>query len=135
MTNRTHQSRNPATFSIKNKIHVNLSHCMLQGQFFSGNNYRIYLLGNPIIWWGNLMFLAFFLLTYFYMAVRHQRGKLDARGAVHSRMLTSAAWLFVGWLLHYVPFWAMGRVLYFHHYFPAHLFSSMLTGRLRTSTL
>lgn len=99
-----------------------------KGQFFSGNNYRIYLLGNPIIWWGNLVFLAFFLLTYFYMAVRHQRGKLDARGALHSRMLTSAAWLFVGWLLHYVPFWAMGRVLYFHHYFPAHLFSSMLTG-------
>lgn len=25
----------------------------------------------------------------------------------------------------------MGRVLYFHHYFPAMLFSSMLTGRCR----
>ncbi|KAI5740934.1 hypothetical protein M8J76_008607 [Diaphorina citri] len=125
------------------------------GQFFSGNNYRIYLLGNPIIWWGNLVFLALFILTYFYMAVKRQRGafdpvmpirgNFDPRGTLDSRgnfvprgtsdsrfdgdrMLTSAAWLFVGWLLHYVPFWAMGRVLYFHHYFPAHLFSSMLTG-------
>jgi len=36
----------------------------------------------------------------------------------------------VGWLFHYVPFWFMGRILYFHHYFPAHLFSVMLTGNL-----
>ena len=33
-----------------------------------------------------------------------------------------------GWSLHYNPFWAMGRVLYFHHYFPALLYSSMLTA-------
>lgn len=36
--------------------------------------------------------------------------------------------LFLGWLLHYVPFYTMGRVLYYHHYFPAMLFNSMLTG-------
>lgn len=43
--------------------------------------------------------------------------------------LVAAAWLFIAWLLHYVPFWTMGRVLYFHHYFPALIFSSMLTGK------
>lgn len=36
--------------------------------------------------------------------------------------------LLLGWLLHYAPFFTMGRVLYYHHYFPAMLFSSMLTG-------
>ncbi|KPJ10066.1 Protein O-mannosyl-transferase 2 [Papilio machaon] len=46
------------------------------------------------------------------------------------RLLNAAGWSFVGWALHYVPFWAMGRVLYFHHYFPALVFSSMLTGIL-----
>lgn len=30
--------------------------------------------------------------------------------------------------MHYAPFWVMGRVLYFHHYFPALLFSCMLSG-------
>lgn len=45
-----------------------------------------------------------------------------------NRMTLSCAWLFVGWALHYLPFWAMGRVLYFHHYFPALLYSSMITG-------
>lgn len=36
--------------------------------------------------------------------------------------------LLLGWLLHYAPFYTMGRVLYYHHYFPAMLFNSMLTG-------
>lgn len=44
------------------------------------------------------------------------------------KSLSGGAWLFIGWLLHYLPFWAMGRVLYFHHYFPALIFNSMLSG-------
>lgn len=45
-----------------------------QGQYFSGGNFRIYLLGNPIVWWSNLVFLAMFLLTYFMAAIKQQRG-------------------------------------------------------------
>lgn len=48
------------------------------------------------------------------------------------KSLKAAAWLFGGWILHYVPFWAMGRVLYYHHYFPALIFNSMLTGMSST---
>lgn len=44
------------------------------------------------------------------------------------KSLNAGAWIFIGWILHYLPFWAMGRVLYFHHYFPAVIFNSMLTG-------
>ncbi|PNF38553.1 Protein O-mannosyl-transferase 2 [Cryptotermes secundus] len=101
-----------------------------RGQFFSGNSYRIYLLGNPVIWWGNLVFLAIFLIIFAYNSVREQRGYLDPPSVKESkhRVFSACGWLFLGWALHYVPFWAMGRVLYFHHYFPALLFSSMLTG-------
>lgn len=49
------------------------------------------------------------------------------------KSLKAAAWLFGGWILHYVPFWAMGRVLYYHHYFPALIFNSMLTGMFTTT--
>lgn len=45
-----------------------------QGQYFSGGSFRIYLLGNPVVWWSNLAFLAIFLLTYFMAAIKRQRG-------------------------------------------------------------
>ncbi len=49
----------------------------LRGQYFSGSSYRIYLLGNPIIWWGNLFLLAVFLGIYAFHAWREQRGYED----------------------------------------------------------
>ena len=37
-------------------------------------------------------------------------------------------WYFFGYLLHYVPFFLMGRVLYFHHFYSAFIFNCMMTG-------
>jgi dolichyl-phosphate-mannose-protein mannosyltransferase len=93
---------------------------------------RIYLLGNPLIWWGNIGFLLIFLAVYSWAAFRQQRGWEEPREEreARDRTLSAAAWLFLGWALHYIPFWTMGRVLYVHHYYPALLFSSMLTGVL-----
>ncbi|XP_033217409.1 protein O-mannosyl-transferase 2 [Belonocnema kinseyi] len=101
-----------------------------RGQFFSGNEQKIYLLGNPIIWWGNLLFLAIFIFLLIHAAVREQRGLVETTAGVEQRrkIMNAGGWLFIGWLLHYVPFWAMTRILYFHHYFPALLFNSMLTA-------
>ncbi|CAH0550291.1 unnamed protein product [Brassicogethes aeneus] len=99
-----------------------------RGQFFSGSTYRIYLLGNPVIWWSNLVFIVIFLIIFASNAIKQQRGYIKSFTDSHKQKLVACAWLFLGWLLHYVPFWAMGRVLYFHHYFPALLFSSMITG-------
>ncbi|XP_030754503.1 protein O-mannosyl-transferase 2 isoform X2 [Sitophilus oryzae] len=99
-----------------------------RGQFFSGSQYRIYLLGNPVIWWSNVIFIVLFLIMFLINAIKLQRGYIESFSEPHRLKLKACAWLFVGWLLHYVPFWGMGRVLYFHHYFPALLFSSMITG-------
>ncbi|XP_973439.1 protein O-mannosyl-transferase 2 [Tribolium castaneum] len=99
-----------------------------RGQFFSGSSYRVYLLGNPVIWWANIIFLLVFVFVFGANAIRQQRGYIKSFSESHKEKLVACAWLFLGWLLHYVPFWAMGRVLYFHHYFPALLFSSMITG-------
>lgn len=101
-----------------------------KGQFFSGVQYRIYLLGNPIIWWGNLVCMALYAVIQLYVLVRQKRGYLgNPETQERDRRLTQASvWLVVGWALHYLPFYGMGRVLYFHHYFPALIFSSMLSG-------
>uniref|UniRef100_A0A663DPQ3 Protein O-mannosyl-transferase 2 n=1 Tax=Aquila chrysaetos chrysaetos TaxID=223781 RepID=A0A663DPQ3_AQUCH len=100
-----------------------------QGLRFSGVNetdYRVYLLGNPVIWWLNLVTIGLYLLITVSTAVALKRGvQLTSELKV---VLRGGGQITLGWLLHYLPFFMMGRVLYFHHYFPAMLFSSMLTG-------
>ena len=82
--------------------------------------------------WGNIVFLFIFLAVYAWASFKEQRGWEEPPEEKKSREKTlgAAAWLFLGWALHYIPFWTMGRVLYVHHYYPALLFSSMLTGVL-----
>ncbi|XP_072930161.1 protein O-mannosyl-transferase 2 isoform X2 [Epargyreus clarus] len=104
-----------------------------RGQFFSGSAHRIYLLGNPVVWWGNLAFLVIFFIIYVVNSIREKRAEAfgtPIQDGSARCLLNAAGWSGAGWALHYVPFWAMGRVLYFHHYFPALVFSSMLTGIL-----
>ncbi|KAK5599219.1 Protein O-mannosyl-transferase 2 [Crenichthys baileyi] len=104
-----------------------------QGLRFSGVNeteYRVYLLGNPVVWWINLASLGLYLIMVALASVVIQRGISPQQKRIeHSDVLRGGGGLLLlGWLLHYVPFYVMGRVLYYHHYFPAMLFSSMLTG-------
>ncbi|CAL1575225.1 unnamed protein product [Knipowitschia caucasica] len=104
-----------------------------QGLRFSGVNntdYRVYLLGNPVVWWINLLSLALYLVMAAVSSVAVQRGfSLGSKRTDQLHVLRrGGGLLLLGWLLHYLPFYAMGRVLYYHHYFPAMLFSSMLSG-------
>ncbi|ESO86133.1 hypothetical protein LOTGIDRAFT_129702 [Lottia gigantea] len=101
-----------------------------RGQIFSGKDYRIYLLGNPVIFWLCLVVMVIFLMMFTVYSIRCQRGIKIPKvlKAYHNKMFNACWWLLLGWSLHYLPFWTMTRVLYFHHYFPAFLYSAMLTG-------
>ncbi|KAM4625952.1 protein O-mannosyl-transferase 2 isoform 2-T2 [Polymixia lowei] len=104
-----------------------------QGLRFSGVNeteYRVYLLGNPVVWWLNLASLGLYVFMVAVASVALQRGApLDQRRREQCWVLMrGGGLLLLGWLLHYAPFYTMGRILYYHHYFPAMLFNSMLTG-------
>lgn len=109
----------------------------------------IYLLGNPVVWGVHcLYFIAYFAFWTFSAILEkrgialseRQKGKLNFclmktcfncysyNLAIQSTALRASNWIFVGFLLHYVPFWPMVRILYIHHYFPALLFSNMLSG-------
>lgn len=94
-----------AKFALQ--IIANQSATLKQGQFFSGNDYRVYLLGNPIIWWANLAFLAVYLLVKPFILVRKQRGcqsEFD-KLADNDRFVDASVWLFIGWFIHYAPFY------------------------------
>ncbi|GFU18652.1 protein O-mannosyl-transferase 2 [Nephila pilipes] len=104
----------------------------IRGQFFSVQHLRIYLLGNPVIWWANLILLMAFLILKFIIAVQKQRNvQLKSNFKEFcggDKIIEISFWLFLGWALHYLPFFAMSRILYFHHYFPAVVFNSMLSA-------
>uniref|UniRef100_A0A4X2LAU1 Dolichyl-phosphate-mannose--protein mannosyltransferase n=1 Tax=Vombatus ursinus TaxID=29139 RepID=A0A4X2LAU1_VOMUR len=111
-----------------------------QGLRFSGVNetdFRVYLLGNPVIWWLNLVSIGLYLLLGSISTVSIQRGiqlTAEVKGLCQV-LLRGGGQVLLGWMLHYFPFFMMGRVLYYHHYFPAMLFSSMLTGILWDTVL
>lgn len=108
-----------------------------RGQFFSASKgNRIYLLGNPIIWWANIVTIPLALVLMTILLIMKRVGRPSSRlskdvknsDSIGIRYLEASCWTLLGWVLHYVPFYFMGRVLYFHHYFPAFLFSCMLTA-------
>lgn len=101
-----------------------------KGQIFSGKDHKVYLLGNPVLFWTALILKAIFIVCYTVHTVKRKR-RIRVNTALaeyREKMLTVAWWLLLGWALHYLPFWTMSRVLYFHHYFPAFLFSAMFCG-------
>ncbi|XP_025912930.1 protein O-mannosyl-transferase 2 isoform X3 [Apteryx rowi] len=83
-----------------------------------------------VIWWLNLVTIGLYILIAIPATVTLKRGvQLTSELKELSQvLLRGGGQITLGWLLHYLPFFMMGRVLYFHHYFPAMLFSSMLTG-------
>ncbi|XP_030575483.1 protein O-mannosyl-transferase 2 isoform X2 [Archocentrus centrarchus] len=93
-------------------------------------NYQRIKMTFQVVWWINLISLGLYLTMVAVASIATQRGfSLGRKRTEHSHVLMrGGGLLLLGWLLHYAPFFMMGRVLYFHHYFPAMLFSSMLTG-------
>ena len=104
---------------------------------------QIYFLGNPLVWWASAFGVPMFCGSWFASRLRMRRGLgveegtwrrfgletvwLTALGVeVWSKTSNGCAFLFLGWLLHYAPFFPMDRCLFLHHYLAAYLFSMML---------
>lgn len=91
---------------------------------------KFYMLGNPIVWWSS-GFSVLFLLTL--IGIHHlikKRNPLYLNPLKQLRLSNAAQVCIGGWLLHYLPFYLMGRVTYLHHYFPSLLFAIMSFGLL-----
>ncbi|CDS12794.1 hypothetical protein LRAMOSA04978 [Lichtheimia ramosa] len=87
---------------------------------------KFYLLGSPAVWWTAFASLLAFVGTTAYYIIRMQRKMVDLPSAQWDHYLYVGKTLFLGWFLHYMPFYIMGRVTYLHHYFPALYFTILL---------
>lgn len=104
-------------------LHVGLRMCS-----WDDNVVKYYLLGNPIVYWGSTASLVVFSLMLVWYAVRWQRGYPDLTQKDIDQIHYSGLYPFIGWFAHYLPFVAMARVTYVHHYYPALYFAILTAG-------
>ncbi|ORY38992.1 PMT-domain-containing protein [Rhizoclosmatium globosum] len=91
---------------------------------------QIYLLGNPFIWWFSIGCVAMFMGIWIVDRIVLRR-QIDLFGPNVRRWFDNAiGFLFLAWLLHWIPFFLMGRMLFLHHYLPSFIFSTMLAAAL-----
>lgn len=106
---------------------------------------QIYLLGNVITW--HAVTLAIFtLLTLVGSAIIIEKriqlapgfGFIRLRIQLIKKLIEfegSVMYCLMGWLLHYVPFYLMGRQLFLHHYLPALYCGIMMLGLVMDKVL
>lgn len=107
--------------------------------FWVKDHRQVYLIGNPIIWWGSSLAILAYVAVRGFLILRAKRGYRDLQqrectGATPE--LTPAAkiafydevisFLLMGWALHYFPFFLMQRQLFLHHYLPALWFAILI---------
>lgn len=90
----------------------------------------VYFLGNPLVWWvasGNLLAFLIHVLT---SIVKWQSGRSVAKSKHLFHFNMQMFSYFLGWAIHYFPFFIMGRQLFLHHYLPAQYFAILGLGHI-----
>ncbi|KAI8976756.1 glycosyltransferase family 39 protein [Pilobolus umbonatus] len=91
---------------------------------------QIYLSGNLFGWYLSMLGLAVFCGIMLADVLARRRAIEPIEEPVRHRLLQSAGFFFIGWILHYIPFFAMGRSLFLHHYLPAATINYLLLGAM-----
>lgn len=89
---------------------------------------KYFLLGNPAIYWTSTACLSLIGPIVAWYLVRWQRGFEELKQADIDHIHYSGLYPVLGWILHYLPFVAMARVTYVHHYYPALYFAILTAG-------
>ena len=102
------------------------AHAGLRMCNWNENSVKYYLIGNPIVWWmGIISVFAFSINTGALYMKKEISGMISFSD---ERFIKLGSILSLGWVLHYIPFWIMGRVTYLHHYFPSLMVSFLTVG-------
>lgn len=89
---------------------------------------KYFLLGNPAVYWGSFFSLLSIGALVMWYLVRWQRGYTELKPHEIDHIHYAGLYPVLGWFLHYLPFVAMARVTYVHHYYPALYFAILTTG-------
>jgi len=91
---------------------------------------QIYLLGNPFSYFISIVAFMTYSAVWIVDVLMEHRGIHQLYSKVRLWWDRTSGFLFIGYLLHYLPFFIMGRSLFLHHYLPASIFGFMCVGAL-----
>ncbi|PVV01500.1 hypothetical protein BB560_004084 [Smittium megazygosporum] len=84
---------------------------------------KYYQIGNPLTWWSSTLSVLIFPVALVFVMIISQRSGSSKDIHYSSLFWNRGKFFYLGWVLHYMPFFLMGRVTYIHHYLPAAYFS------------
>ena len=101
---------------------------------------KIYLLGNPFVWWMSTLAVVYFFMSVvcktLYAIFSRLRGRWRHISEEHERTSVSALtilFLSFGYLINLLPFIFIGRVMFLYHYLTALVFAIMIAAITLTS--
>ncbi|KAI9323158.1 Dolichyl-phosphate-mannose-protein mannosyltransferase-domain-containing protein [Dichotomocladium elegans] len=94
--------------------------------YWANHGRHIYFLGNPVVYWMSTIAVFNFMILWGFFQVREKLGYRDHYGGLRNFFERSAGFYVMGWALHYVPFYIMGRQLFLHHYLPGLYFAVLM---------
>ncbi|XBW35091.1 hypothetical protein QEN19_000653 [Hanseniaspora menglaensis] len=98
--------------------------------YWAKDHRQVYLLGNAVVWWLSTATVAIFSGMLLVQLFKYQLSiplNMD-KDEVNSYVQITE--FILGWALHYLPFFLMGRQLFLHHYLPAYYFLIMAFTQL-----
>jgi len=94
--------------------------------FWVKDHRQIYLIGNATVWMLSTLAVVAYITFRGLLILREKRGYKDFNNSTVVKYDNLCGFLFMGWALHYGPFFIMGRQLFLHHYLPALYFAILL---------
>lgn len=98
--------------------------------YWAKDHRQVYLLGNAVTWWLSSSTLAIFSGMVLIQIFKYQLGVPINMDKDEINSYVQITEFILGWVLHYIPFFLMGRQLFLHHYLPAYYFLIMAFTQL-----
>ncbi|SCV04347.1 LANO_0G09648g1_1 [Lachancea nothofagi CBS 11611] len=96
---------------------------LLRGINYWGENHKqVYLLGNAVVWWSVTAFIGIFALVVSSELISWQLGYEVLQDPKVVNFHVQVIHYLLGYALHYVPSFLMGRQLFLHHYMASYYF-------------
>lgn len=87
---------------------------------------QVHLIGNLVTWYAGTISVVVYSGLLALYALRQHRACHDLPSHIEQQFKDAGSIFFLGYLLHYLPYFFMDRTLFLHHYLPAYIFKILL---------